>query len=449
MVKMKRLIIILLVLIFIPIAYAGIPRFLQLTQIGSFDMLANTNQSDKNWTFGNITASFFIGDGSSLTGISGTGSGNCSALNSCSNIFYSNNLTNVGAINRSVDLSSYPQRTELGIYLTNGTPANYSYNSSWASQTPCSGIQGAVSNLCTITSGGADASAWTSANNDTSAFLTQLALNLSRGDLNNITLISELSNDAGFLTSLSSFFNSFWNLGNSSAQGYLTNNSNANFTTLLVKTPPVECSSGFYMTYTNMTTSICADANESIDLSTYPQFTSSFFNSFFNKGNYSAEYASTGYKKENATADTGFQQISGVINTSSKLNIKGSERSVPLVNITNVGNGISDINSTALYIYSEGGYNTANVKGGHFIATKGANSGVNGNLYGVYVNATTDNALNSLSFNAYGGYFSAYANGTDRAYAGYFTASANSSANNAYGVYVKQGKSYFGGNVGI
>ena len=34
---------------------------------------------------------------------------NCSALNSCAEIFYSNNLTNVGAINRSIDLSKYNQ----------------------------------------------------------------------------------------------------------------------------------------------------------------------------------------------------------------------------------------------------------------------------------------------------------------------------------------------------
>ena len=34
---------------------------------------------------------------------------NCSALNSCTEIFYSNNLTNVGAINRSIDLSKYNQ----------------------------------------------------------------------------------------------------------------------------------------------------------------------------------------------------------------------------------------------------------------------------------------------------------------------------------------------------
>jgi len=47
-----------------------------------------------------------------------------------------------------------------------------------------------------------------------------------------------------------------WQIANSSAQGYLTNNSDANISNLLILNPPVETSDGFYMTYTNGTTSI-------------------------------------------------------------------------------------------------------------------------------------------------------------------------------------------------
>ena len=69
-----------------------------------------------------------------------------------------NKSVDLSSYNKSVSLVPYPLRTELAVYLTNNSPANYSLNSTWSSQVPCNGIQGAASNLCTITSGAADAS---------------------------------------------------------------------------------------------------------------------------------------------------------------------------------------------------------------------------------------------------------------------------------------------------
>ncbi len=154
---------------------------------------------------------------------------------------------------------------------------------------------------------------WNKANNDTSNYLTQLALNISGGHLliptntswwtglwdlvsgalwgvgnetkyteenftnnlaENITqgdLITPDNSTWAIKTvndSISSYYNNSIDLSNyvSDAGIYLINNSNANFTTLLVKSPPVECPSGTFMTYTNMSTSICISAIKTSDL---------------------------------------------------------------------------------------------------------------------------------------------------------------------------------------
>ncbi len=70
----------------------------------------------------------------------------------------------------------------------------------------------------------------------------------------NATIISETIQDlivSGTLTLGSDKISGFEDLK------HLKNNTPANFTTLLVQEPPAECPSGTFMTYTNMSTSIC------------------------------------------------------------------------------------------------------------------------------------------------------------------------------------------------
>ena len=52
-------------------------------------------------------------------------------------------------------------------------------------------------------------------------------------------------------------FNNIITIGNINTSGNLIISGSLNVTNLLVKSPPVECPSGTFMTYTNMTTSIC------------------------------------------------------------------------------------------------------------------------------------------------------------------------------------------------
>ena len=130
---------------------------------------------------------------------------------------------------------------------------------------------------------------------------------------------------------------------NAANGAFLTNNSPANLTALNVQTL-----NGTALNLFNRSISLVS-YNQSIDLGNYPQFS----NAFFDKTNYSAEYASTGWKLVNfTTAYSSEYSSSGwkIANSTSLLDNGTIIRTANLSNI-NVSNATyaSKINCAGIY----------------------------------------------------------------------------------------------------
>ena len=136
----KTIIYFFFVILLISIVYAATENFKFLINpfTGKGDRSVSFNQSNKNWTFANLTADKFLGDGSELTGIS---AGGTSVWNSSGNNVYLNDSTGslgigkvptvaldvVGDIKNTGDISTGTDVGDQFLAKNSGTTPVYSF----------------------------------------------------------------------------------------------------------------------------------------------------------------------------------------------------------------------------------------------------------------------------------------------------------------------------------